>query len=165
MHSKDLVVILGEIARAGQDHCSAGSCNALYRLLNKATVGFNTFWLVLHPELYSDSRIGWSTVKAPLCCPVKWNKFYWSQLLVILCCQPRPQAPLWPYTNLKQDSQINHLPPQAVITEHHMQLYSQRIIWIHFANTQGPFYKSPCQYAPWWTELTEVSNHPRSSIG
>ena len=40
-----------------------------------------------------------------------------------------------PYTNLKQDSQINHLPPQAVITEHHMQLYSQRKIWIHFANT------------------------------
>ena len=70
-----------------------------------------------------------------------------------------------PYSNLKEDSQINHLPPQAVIIEHHMQLYSKRLIWIHFANTRGPFYKSPCQYAPWWTELTEVSTHPRSSIG
>ena len=64
MHSKDLVVILGEIARAGQDHYSAMQLSSFIgEAVVMLCIGFytkpqsgSTAWLALHPELYSDSR-------------------------------------------------------------------------------------------------------------
>ena len=78
MHSKVLVVDLGEIARAGQDHCSALQPLSKVRQLSGFVYGYTLShsrvqhigWLCTR-NLTQIPEIGWSTVKAPLCCPVK----------------------------------------------------------------------------------------------